>query len=366
MIKIKSPGRICLFGEHQDYLGYPIISLAISKYIYLEAKRITEPKFIVSFLDTHENIEIILNQKELEYQSKRDYIKSAYNLFLRKGIKFQKGYEVSIKGDIPINAGVASSSALVIGWLYFLDHITNHTLNRSQLALEGYNAEVKEFQEAGGMMDHFTSVYGNLIFLKPEEPKPQLKTYDINLDGFVLGNSMEKKATVADLVRTKFSSLKAFEILSSIFPKFNPFITKLEDIQLYLNSLKEEYKKKIIGNLRNRDITTRAFSLINEYYLNKNKDNSIQLIDFYTQLGNLLNLHHQNLRDFIQVSTNKIDKMISASLKAGALGGKINGSGFGGTMFALSLKHKDALKSAIEKVGGKADILKTSNGVEIY
>ena len=44
MIRIKSPGRICLFGEHQDYLDYPIISMAISKYIYLEAKRISEKK----------------------------------------------------------------------------------------------------------------------------------------------------------------------------------------------------------------------------------------------------------------------------------------------------------------------------------
>ena len=97
-----------------------------------------------------------------------------------------------------------------------------------------------------------------------------------------------------------------------------------------------------------------------------NVANSNQLKDFYTQLGNLLNLHHQNLRDYIQVSTNKINDMISASLKAGALGGKINGSGFGGTMFALTLDHKDALKSAIKKVGGKAHILKTSNGVEIF
>ena len=43
MIRIKAPGRICLFGEHQDYLNYPVIAMAISKYIYLEAKKIIEP-----------------------------------------------------------------------------------------------------------------------------------------------------------------------------------------------------------------------------------------------------------------------------------------------------------------------------------
>ncbi|MHA1107241.1 MAG: mevalonate kinase family protein [Promethearchaeota archaeon] len=366
MLKIKSPGRICLFGEHQDYLGYPIISLAISKYIYIDAKRITEPKLMINLLDTNENIEIILNQKELEYESKRDYIKSGYNLFLRKGIKFEKGYEISIKGDIPINAGVASSSALVIGWLYFLDHITNNTLSKFQLALEGYNAEVKEFNEAGGMMDHFTSTFGKLIYLEQTTSSPNLITFDLSLNGFVLGNSLEKKSTVEDLINVKKTALDSFRILKESMPNFNHFITSIDDVIPFLSSIEKKYRKKIIGNLKNREITKGAFKLINKYYQNMNVANSNQLKNFYTQLGSLLNLHHQNLRDYIQVSTIKINDMISASLKAGALGGKINGSGFGGTMFALTLDHKDALKSAIEKVGGKAYILKTSNGVEIY
>ena len=29
-MEISTPGRICLFGEHQDYLGLPVIAMAIS------------------------------------------------------------------------------------------------------------------------------------------------------------------------------------------------------------------------------------------------------------------------------------------------------------------------------------------------
>lgn len=32
---ISSPGRICLFGEHQDYLGLPVIPMAINKRLTL-------------------------------------------------------------------------------------------------------------------------------------------------------------------------------------------------------------------------------------------------------------------------------------------------------------------------------------------
>jgi len=367
MIRIKSPGRICLFGEHQDYLDYPIISMAISKYIYLEAKRNSVKKFEISLPDLNQIMEIPLNNKEIDYTSKRDYLISGYNQFIRKNFRFNKGYKIKITGDIPINAGVASSSALVICWLYFLNFITERKMEPFQMALEGYKTEVKEFQEGGGMMDHFTSVFGNLIFLKPKESKPQLKTYDLTLNGLVLGNSMEKKATVDDLIRTKFSSLRAFEIINSIFPKFDRFSTKLEDIEPYLSSLKEEYKRKIIGNIINRDITTKAKNLIENYIISvKQGINPSVDLDFSKKLGTLLNQHQEQLRDNIRVSTSKINKIIEDCLEAGAFGCKINGSGFGGTMFALFPDKEKILKKIIQKAEGKAYIIKTSYGVELY
>ena len=32
----KAPARVCLFGDHQDYLGLPVIACAINKYIVVE------------------------------------------------------------------------------------------------------------------------------------------------------------------------------------------------------------------------------------------------------------------------------------------------------------------------------------------
>ena len=33
-----APARICLYGDHQDYLNLPIIAIAIDRYIKVEAK----------------------------------------------------------------------------------------------------------------------------------------------------------------------------------------------------------------------------------------------------------------------------------------------------------------------------------------
>ncbi|GAH84891.1 unnamed protein product, partial [marine sediment metagenome] len=170
--------------------------------------------------------------------------------------------------------------------------------------------------------------------------------YDFKLKGFVLGNSMEKKETVDDLVRTKKLTLDAFDNISNIMPGFNQFYTKLEDIQPYLLSLKKEHQKKIVGNIINRDITYKAKELIDKQLsLLKQGENSHIMVEFYQKLAYLLNLHQEQLRDNIQISTNKINKIIANCLSSGALGGKINGSGF----FSISYYEYNILKSSINQ-----------------
>lgn len=36
-IAVRAPGRVCLFGDHQDYLGLPIIACAINRYMAFRA-----------------------------------------------------------------------------------------------------------------------------------------------------------------------------------------------------------------------------------------------------------------------------------------------------------------------------------------
>ena len=46
-MKIITPGRICLFGEHQDYLGLPVIALAISLRSSITATKRRDKKIII-------------------------------------------------------------------------------------------------------------------------------------------------------------------------------------------------------------------------------------------------------------------------------------------------------------------------------
>ena len=91
-----------------------------------------------------------------------------------------------------------------------------------------------------------------------------------------------------------------------------------------------------------------------------------ETLKFYEELGKLLSLHHEQLKINIQISTQKIDKMVNTCIDYGALGGKINGSGFGGTMFALMPGKQEEGIQIIKDLGGEGFIIETSNGAETF
>lgn len=57
-----------------------------------------------------------------------------------------------------------------------------------------------------------------------------------------------------------------------------------------------------------------------------------------------------------------IDRVLETALNAGALGGKINGSGGGDCMFAYAPGHAGAGAEAIERQGGAAYIIRADEG----
>ena len=72
------------------------------------------------------------------------------------------------------------------------------------------------------------------------------------------------------------------------------------------------------------------------------------------ELGEALTRHHEVLRDVLGLSTPRIEAMLDEALKVGAWGGKINGSGGGGCMFAYAAESKvDSVIEAMIAAGAK-------------
>jgi galactokinase len=347
--KFRAPGRICLFGEHQDYLGFSVIVAAISKYITITASETPTREIHVTMPDINSELSIKLDVGEVKYEDQRDYLRSGYNILLRRGFHTFTGWNVEIRGDIPINAGTSSSSALVICWLLFLSNAGGLLLTPLQLANLGFLTEVKEFGEAGGMMDHFASSFGNLLLL---ETAPEFRPHPLEaqLGGFVLANSGPKRCTVDDLRSVKTSSLQAFAEIKEVYPAFDPRQTSQAELAPYFEQISANNKKFLKGQLEDRDLTLQARALLSK----PKPDPRI--------LGKLLSSHHAVLRDYLGVSTPRIEQMMDIALAAGGLGGKINGSGFGGCMYCYCPGAETTVQKALTDAGFEAWIVSVSPG----
>jgi galactokinase len=290
----------------------------------------------------------------IEYQHRRDYLRSSINVLKRIGVDFDTGYDCVVRGEVPINAGASSSSVLVVSWIKFLLEVARRQerFDLDQIAQYGYAAEVLEFKEPGGMMDHYAASFGGVLYIRTRHP---FKVYraSVRLNGFVLGNSLEPKGTTEVLGEVKNRVLEGFGILRKEIPHFDPETASLTDIGPSVQILPEDISRKVRANFINRDLCEDARALLMGVMFEPKR------------LGELLTLHHEQLREGLGISTPKIEKMIEASMSAGALGCKINGSGGGGCMFAYAPGKQQEVAEAIIRVGGRAYIVDMDAGVRV-
>jgi galactokinase len=54
------------------------------------------------------------------------------------------------------------------------------------------------------------------------------------------------------------------------------------------------------------------------------------------EVGELLNASHRSLRDDYEVSTPDLDRLVEVAIAAGAIGARLVGGGFGGSIIALA------------------------------
>jgi galactokinase len=352
-VETSAPGRLCLFGEHQDFLGLPVIALAMTREITFTGTRRPDCLFRIHLPDVDDRDEFDARE-ELPYRSKRDYLRSAVNVLRRAGLTMHTGYEVRVSGNIPINAGCGSSSSMLIAWIGFLIASQDRSFasDAATIARLAHRAEVLEFEEPGGMMDHYTSALGGLLHIKTEG-EIECTPLPAELTGFVLGDSLTPKDTTSTLARSRQAMAEAVEIARQEIPQFSIHTTSLHEARQAFHRLEERGREMLEGNLVNRDICRQGLKLLHSAQPD------------VEQLGRLLFDHHEQLSRNIRVSTEKIDRMVEAAREAGALGAKINGSGGGGCMFAFAPGREQAVAEAIRSAGGEAHIVCAHPGLRV-
>ena len=348
-LTIKAPGRIVLFGEHQDYLGLPVIPAAVDLYMTIKGKKSDSGFYKIDLPDIESNQ--IFPTDNISYQSSRDYLRSGVKVLREKGLMpSDKGVSARITSNIPMQAGLSSSSALCVIWISFLSELFKNPLSPMEITRYAHQAEVVEFNEPGGMQDHMVIAHGYVNFeeFDPIRCTPLLT----KLPGIVIGNSLEKKDTLTTLATIKNRVEKGLDYMEASKVR-ELTIEDIKDIKPVEGQLDKISLNALKAAVINYEITKTAHSELK-------KPSSIR---DYRYIGRLMNQHHASLRDYLKISTPKIEKMIDAALEAGALGCKITGSGNGGCMIALCPGHEEAVSQAIQQIGAQTHIAQVASGV---
>ena len=350
---VRAPGRMCLFGEHQDYLGLPVIAAAIDRYIEMRARRNGGDRFRIEMPDIDAFREIHTEDR-FPVLEKRDYFASTLRVLRRYGCIPTEGYDVEIRGTIPINAGASSSSAVVVAWVRLLLALFGPEVKADALTVArlAYESEVKEHGEPGGMMDHYSISLGSVIFIDTAR-EDGVETLAESLEGLVLGDSRLPKDTVGTLGSIKQNTRRCLDLLSKGIPGFDLKDVAEADLPVLLKRLPEDISGYFLAAVRNHACTWRAYREFRK------------TIPDLAAIGELMNLHHAVLRDQLKLTVPKIDAMIDAARYAGALGAKINGSGGGGSIVVLAPGREAEVVEALQQAGAQAYPVQVAEGVRV-
>jgi len=321
--QLQVPGRVCFFGDHQDYLGLPVIAGAIDRYITLTAQPNGLDCFNITLTNTNTAKRIPLSLQAFTAQP--DYFFSGLAVMLDQGVRIEQGYDLTIEGNIPMNAGLSSSTALVTAWIKFLAAVgfPHLTTTNDQIATWSHRAEVAFFNQPGGHMDHITIAHQGLICL--DNTTLALETLNSPFESIVIAESGIEKKTLEVLRNARTYAEKAIQSVKTANPEFKLHQADGSAVERYMNVIDPLHRKHWYAAIHNHLITREALQLFKQQGTAES-------------LGRLMNAHQHILENCIENTPKAMSQMMDLARQSGAYGAKIVGSGGGGVMVALCSK----------------------------
>lgn len=366
MRKISTPSRLCLFGEHQDYLGLDVIALAIDLRFSAQVEPRRDSRIVIRIRDDRldtlnvENPDGLYQIHEIDlsrpivYDGRRDYLHSTVDVLLKEGYALT-GADIRMDSTIPIGKGMCSSSAMVVALTKALLESIGHPDREDpgRIAWLAFAAEVLAFNEPGGMMDHYASALGGLVHLNFAQGTRAVPL-DVRLPGcFILVDSRARKDTTRILAESKIPQTEALAQLRPFgVTSVRDFIADPGKLDL-LKKLDGFHRRKLSAGIEDHRLFLRGLE-------------GLQSGIAPEELGALIYAHHVQLRDGLGISTPAVDGILETAMAHGAWGGKINGSGGGGCCFVYAAAHRAGeIISAVEALGYPARVLHQDTGVRV-
>lgn len=334
------PGRVNLIGEHTDYSGGFVMPIAIDLGIYAAISERKDSRIDV-YSDTFAKLGIQTASKPYQYHPEKqflNYIEGMCSVLESNGHTLYKGLSISLYSTLPSGAGLSSSAALEILIGIILRQYNQLKIDDLTLVYHARAVENEYLKLSSGILDQYAIMFGKKDHAMMLHTRLMKQAYiKINLTQYtlVLMNTNKTRKLTESAYNDRFKTIKEGQKYFS-----GPLDTVSYEMLLA--------KKTTINN---DIIFKRLAHVINENQRVTDAKKALLANDYKT-LGNLMNASHDSLKTLYEVSCEELDFLVDAHRQHGALGARMTGAGFGGTMIALykaELPCFEALKIAYKK-----------------
>jgi galactokinase len=328
-----APGRVNLIGEHTDYNNGLCLPFAAERGITVSAVLLDSGGQIEArALDLSESDSFMLGHEGDPSQAPEGwsrFVRGAASELRRAGIELRP-CRLDFSGDLPAEAGLSSSAALSISLCLALCAIAGVeapepvALARlcSRIENEWCGAET-------GLLDQLASLCGEEAHaVRIDMVGPKLRQIPLELDGYVLAtlDSGASRSLAGSGYNARRDECRA------------------ACEQLGVDSLRQA-EGSAAADLRD-PLDRRVRHVLTE---NARVDATVQALEGgdLDELGRLLDASHASLRDDYEVSVPEVELTVEECKRAGALGARIMGGGFGGSVLALFAPKTELPERAI-------------------
>jgi galactokinase len=319
-----SPGRVNLIGEHTDYNDGFALPFAIEARVWVAVSRRDDGVIRTrSLQQPGGDGEVTLDQLAPGRPSGWAAHVAGVVWAARRAGHQVSGLDVVVDGRVPLGGGLASSHALECAVATALADLHGNALGAEDLARLSLVTENDFVGAPTGMMDQLASlscVAGHALLIDnrtlaveqvPLDPAPA------GLRLLVLDTRVHHDHAVGGYGERRAACERAAGLLG--LPALRD--VSVDELDPALARLPEDLRRQV------RHVVTENARVLDAVAALRAGD--------WPSLGALMDASHESLRDDYEVSSPELDVAVDAARAGGALGARMTGGGFGGSVVAL-------------------------------
>jgi galactokinase len=325
-VRYAAPGRINLIGEHTDYnLGWAL-PIALPERTTVTLRPDDGDTLTVRSADEPDEVVIPLTTRPGDVSGWGAYVAGVV-WALREAGHGVVGGTMSITSEVTMGSGLASSAALECAALGAVTTAVGISLDSASLAKVAQRAENDYVGAPTGLMDQLASLCGaprRALLVDFDSLDVREVPFDPDGAGLALvliDSRAPHRHAGGEYAQRRASCERAAADLG---------LTSLREAQERGTAVLDEVKDPV-------DVR-RARHILTE---------NARVLDFVSALeagdwdsaGAILTESHRSMRDDFEITTPQIDLIADTAVRAGAVGARMTGGGFGGCVIALVPAH---------------------------